>query len=52
MLTEMVTDVTIHSYRTLLLYTWYLKVREKVAREKGKFEAKITRDQNLYKQYF
>lgn len=49
--TEMVTDVITHSYRTLLLYTWYFKVRGKVAIEKGHFKVKITADQNPYNQY-
>lgn len=49
--TEMVTDAIIHSYRTLLLYT-YFKVREKVTIEKGNFKGKITTDQHLYNQYF
>lgn len=52
MFTELVTDVIIHSYRALLLYTWYFKVREKVATEKGNFKVKIITDQNLYSQYF
>lgn len=48
----MVADVITHSYRALLLYTWYFKVKEKVAIEKGNFKVKITTDQNLYNQYF
>lgn len=48
----MVTDVIIYSYRTLLLYTWHFKVREKVVIEKGNFKVKNTTDQNLYNQYF
>lgn len=52
MLTKMVTDVITHSYRTLLLYAWYFKVREEVAIENGNFKVKITTDQDLYNQYF
>lgn len=48
----MVADVITHSYRALLLYTWYFKVKEKVAIEKGNFKVKINTDQNLYNQYF
>lgn len=40
MLIEMVTDLIIHYYRKLLLYTRYFKVREKVAMGKGNFKVK------------
>lgn len=52
MLIEMVTDLIIHYYRKLLLYTRFFKVREKVAMGKGNFKVKTITNQNLYNQYF